>query len=376
VERIPATLVNVEPRGLILTTGRVVRTLKDGYWDRTEVVELGDGSRRVRKSAKGGGPPGPWGVAALRKEIAYLSTLPERARAAFPPLLAAWDDGWEPASAETPQVGYEIPFYADHTDAGALARKGALAQAEIDLFQERLATALFEGVHPAAIGPATPASEPLSAHVVSVVAEALRALAADPDLERLIDAESIRLNGEPQAGPRAAFARALADGAIVAALDAEPQVRLHGDLLLENVLWRRADGEAGPVGPRLLLIDPVSVAGVERGPPLFDLVKYESYATGELPALRFEWLDVGGFEDRADYWSRIRWGSPELAPFRTFDWHTRFRRAFEARYGAVNRRAYRLIDGYFSVAMAVNTGGAQRRARLLKAVSDFNAAAG
>jgi len=53
VERIPATLVNVEPRGLILTTGRVVRTLKDGYWDRTEVVELGDGSRRVRKSAKG-----------------------------------------------------------------------------------------------------------------------------------------------------------------------------------------------------------------------------------------------------------------------------------------------------------------------------------
>jgi hypothetical protein len=357
-----------------LTAGRVVRALKNGYWDRTEVVELGDGSCRVRKSAKGGGPPGPWGVEALRREIAYLSTLPERARVAFPPVLAAWDDGWNHTSAEPPRIGYEIPFYADHADAGALARQGALSQSEIDIFQEWLADTLFDRVHPAAIGPATPAREPLSAHVVSVVAYALRALAADPDLARLLGAESIRLNGEPQAGPRLAFARALADGALVAALDAEPQVRLHGDLLLENVLWRRADGEAGAIAPRLLLIDPVSVAGIERGPPLFDLVKYESYATGELPALRSECVDVGGFDGRADYWIRIRWGSAELAPFRTFDWRSRFRRAFEARYGAVNRRAYRLIDGYFSLAMAVNTSGVQRRARLLKAISDFNAA--
>ena len=51
--------------------GRLVRTLKDGYWDRTEVVELEDGSLRVRKSSKGNAPPGPWGAAALRKEIAY-----------------------------------------------------------------------------------------------------------------------------------------------------------------------------------------------------------------------------------------------------------------------------------------------------------------
>ena len=94
---------------------RVVRTLKDGYWERTEIVELDDGSLRVRKSSKGDAPPGPWGVAALRKEIAYLSTLPERARAAFPPVLAAWDD----TSATPPRVGYEMPFYADHV-VGAL----------------------------------------------------------------------------------------------------------------------------------------------------------------------------------------------------------------------------------------------------------------
>jgi len=123
--------------------GRVLRTLKDGYWDRTEVVQLDDGSLRVRKSSKGDAPPGPWGVAALRKEIEYLSTLPERARAVFPPILAAWDD----TAAESPRVGYEVPFYADHVDAGQLAREGALAQVEIDLFQGMLAEALLERVH-------------------------------------------------------------------------------------------------------------------------------------------------------------------------------------------------------------------------------------
>ena len=381
-----------------LVTGgvrRVVRTLKDGYWDRTEVVQLDDGSLRVRKSSKGDAPPGPWGVAALRKEIEYLSTLPERARAVFPPVLTTWDD----TSGESPRVGYEVPFYADHLDAGALARKRALTQTEIDLFQEALAEVLLDRVH----APMIQTGEPLSAHLVSVVEHALRALEVDPELARLIRAESIRLNGEPQAGPRTAFARALTDGALTAALDAEPQVRLHGDLFLENALWRRTEavstpsadpaapavrheaplqeeteqrqsGVASSISPRLFLIDPVSVAGVVRGPPLFDLVKYESYATGELPALRSEWVDIGGFDGGDDYQYHVRWRSAELAPFRTFDWHTRFRRAFEARYGPVERRAYRLIDGYFSVAMAVNTGGTQRRARLLKATQDFNAA--
>ena len=126
--------------------------------------------------------------------------------------------------------------------------------------------------------------------------------------------------------------------------------------------------------PALVLIDPVSVAGVVGGPPLFDLVKYESYATGELPALRSEWVDVAGFDGGDDYRYRVWWDSAELAPFRRLDWHTRFRRAFEAKYGPVDRRAYHLIDGYFSVAMAVNTSGTQRRARLLKATQEFNAA--
>jgi hypothetical protein len=344
--------------------GRVVRTLKDGYWDRTEVVELEDGSRRVRKSCKGDAPPGPWGASALRKEIAYLSTLPDRARPAFPPLLAAWDDG----AAFSPRLGYEMPFYADHLDAGALARTGTLEQQEIDALQDALAVLVLERLHE----PALPTGATLTAHIVSVAEQAMATLAADPSLARLIEAPSIRLNGNLQAGTRAAFTAAMADVALVATLDARPRVRLHGDLFLENILVRQT---SDPGGPSLLLIDPVSVAGIAEGPPLFDLVKYESYATGELPALRAEWIDVGGFEAGDEYRYRVRWDRPELAPFRSRDWHRRFRRAFEAKYGPVDGRAYRLLDGYFSVAMAANTGGVQRRARLLKATADFAAAA-
>jgi hypothetical protein len=348
-------------------TARVVRTLKDGYWDRTEVVELEDGSLRVRKSCKGNAPPGPWGASALRKEIAYLSTLPDRARPAFPPLLATWDDG----AAVSPQLGYEMPFYADHLDAGALARTGTLEQREIDVFQDSLAALVIERLHE----PVAPADATLSAHVVSVAEQALATLAADPSLARLIEAPSIRLNGNVQAGTRAAFAAAMADAALVATLDAKPLVRLHGDLFLENILVRRTSHPGDDDGPSLVLIDPVSVAGIAEGPPLFDLVKYESYATGELPALRAEWIDVGGFEGGDEYRYRVRWDRPELAPFRSRDWHRRFRRAFEAKHGPVDGRAYRLLDGYFSVAMAVNTGGVQRRARLLKATGDFASAA-
>ena len=70
----------------------IVRTLKDGYWERSTVVRAGDGSLRVRKESKPTGTPGPWAHQALRNEIEYLSTLPTGARASFPPLLASWDD--------------------------------------------------------------------------------------------------------------------------------------------------------------------------------------------------------------------------------------------------------------------------------------------
>src|SRR5450631_1539357 len=207
---------------------RVVRTLKEGYWDRIEVIERADGSLRVRKSTRGNAPQGPWGVAALRLEIQYLETLPDGARGAFPPLLARWDD----ARFVPPHVGYEAPFYPDHVDAGQLARACGLTQPQVDEFQDQLADVLFEQVH----APVTSDGPSLSAHVVSAIEHALKLLEEEPPLERLIRAETIELDGGRRLGTRAALARAFYRTETLRALDAAPQVMLHGDFFLENVL--------------------------------------------------------------------------------------------------------------------------------------------
>lgn len=347
-------------------SGHILRVLKDGYWARTDIVEMADGSRRVRKSFKGAtAATGPWGVLSLRREIHYLTSLSDRAREVFPPVLDWWDD----ATGVVPQVGYDMPFYHQHTDAGSLARQTGLGQDEVDAFQNALAAALLDRVHEPVAAPA----ERLSVHVAAAVGQALDSLESEAALARLIGAERVTLNGERVLGPRAAFAQIMREPATIGALDAGPQVRLHGDFFLENILWRPSGVAAVEAAPPLILLDPVSVAGVSSGPPVFDLVKYESYATGELLALRSEWVEVGGFDETDDYRYRFRHEEPALEPFRSRNWHARFRRAFENKHGPLDRRLYRLIDGYFSLAMAVNTGGTQRRARLLKATQDFNA---
>ena len=344
------------------SAGSTVRLLKDGYWDRTEVIELADGSRRVRKRNKPTAT-GPWGIESLRREIKYLTALPPRAARVLPRLLAGWDretDG-------VPDIGYEMPFFPRHTDAGELARHRALSQGEIDRFQTELAEAVLQRLHePAA------RDEPLSVHLVLTIRQALDGLQAEPALARLINADTIELNGVTSVGTRSALERIIRDGDALAALDRVPSVRIHGDFFLENILWRQMP--EGEDEPRLILVDPVSVAGVSQALPLFDLVKYESYATGELVALRAERATVtgiGGCDDRYT-WS-IRWDDPALLPYRELNWHHHFRRAYTAKYGAVDRRLYRLIDGYFSAAMALNTGGIQRPARLLKATAELNA---
>jgi hypothetical protein len=350
------------------TPQRIVRTLKDGYWDHTEVIEMADGSLRVRKRNRADIAPSPWGLESLRREILYLADVADQPDALFPPLLDHWDFISED---QTHVIGYDHPFYSEHRDAGQLARETALEQSEIDQFQDQLADALLNHVH----RPAT-ALSPLSTHLHEAVTEAFDSLEKIPEIHQLLHAPKIRLNGAPALGPIATWQRISHDVSLLTQADRAPQVRLHGDFFLENILW--ASKPAG--GPPLVLIDPVSVAGVSVGPPVFDLVKYVSYASGELLALRSEWLVVEGFGRASiasglpDYSYRIQSENPGLLPLQTRNWHARLQAAFIAHHGPINRRLYHLIDGYFSAAMAANTTGLQQKARLLKATADFNAA--
>lgn len=352
------------------SAGRVVRTLHDGFWDLTQVIELADGTCRVRKRSKGATAERPWGPESLRREIRYLLTAPPEAAVVLPPVLAWWDRTGGDGAVD---VGYEMPFYPEHRDAGTLARGGQLEQAEIDEFQQMLAEAVFERLH-ATTGRD---GEALSQHMTAAVRQAWAGLVGDPSYAALIEAERIELNGRVALGPRAAFEANVRETNILALIDAGPAVRLHGDLHLENILWRpRAAGRRAGESP-LVFIDLVSVAGVTYGPPLWDLVKYESYATGELMALRAERIEVDGLGDgRGRYRCRIRTEDPALAPFLTRDWHAIFRAAYERKHGAVDERQYRFIHGYFNAAMALNTTGLQRQGRLLRATEDFNAALG
>lgn len=343
--------------------GRVVRTLHDGYWDLTEMIELADGSQRVRKRSKGA-KAGPWGVESLRREIRYLRSASPEAAEVLPPLLAWWDR----AEGAGSDVGYEMPFYPDHRDAGTLARGEVLGQEEIDIFQGELADAVFARLH-ATTGKE---AEPLSRHMTGAVRQAFDGLAADPAFAALIEAGQIELNDRSALGSRVAFEAIVRSTDMLALVDGTPAVRLHGDLHLENILWRPL-AVAGAES-RVILIDVVSVAGVTFGPPLWDLVKYESYATGELWALRSERIETAGIGDGTGrYRCRIRTEDPGLAPFLASNWHALMRAAFVSQHGRVDERAYRFIRGYFNAAMALNTTGIQRQGRLLRATEDFNA---
>ena len=72
---------------------------------------------------------------------------------------------------------------------------------------------------------------------------------------------------------------------------------------------------------------------------------------------------------------RVRVDDPAIRPFRKVNWRKRFRAAYMRRHGEVDGTAYRLLEAYFCLAMAVCTEGIQRRARLLKGTWALNAAA-
>jgi hypothetical protein len=327
------------------------------------VIQLKDGTLRVRKVSKGAKTAGPWGVSTLRSEILYLRCLDEKAAKHFPKLLSAWDDGLS--------VGYEAAYVQDTVVASDLAQSVNVDQVQADIFQERLAQVVYDILHI----PMSPQKQSLSEHIIHVINTVLTQLSQQKEFAPLIEASTLTINDKELSGPRTAMAKLAHDKTALRSVNDSPQVRLHGDCFLENILI--SGPSTDPDWPRqVILLDPVSVAGMSQGHPLFDLVKYESYATGELLALRSEKIQVTGFQDPSQcrYLYRVCEEEATIKPFHQIDWYSRFRAAYISRYGEIDISAYNLLDAYFALVMAACTDGLQRRGRLLKGTIALNAA--
>ncbi|MHC4545474.1 MAG: hypothetical protein ACYSYL_13290, partial [Planctomycetota bacterium] len=215
----------------------------------------------------------------------------------------------------------------------------------------------------------------LSEHILHVIDAVLTQLSQQSEFAPLIEASTLIINDKQLCGPRTAMARLAQDRTAVRSVDGKPQVKLHGDCFLENILI--SGPSTDPNWPsQVILVDPVSVAGVFQGHPLFDLVKYESYARGELLALRSEKIQVNGFRvpSQCRYAYRVCEDEATIKPFHLIDWYSRFRAAYISRYGEIDMSVYSLLDAYFALAMAACTDGLQRRGRLLKGTLALNAA--
>ena len=237
-------------------TGTQKRLLKEGFWETTAVCVDAEGREVVRKANKPGGNPGPWALKALREEIRYLAECPP----GFPPLLCHWDI----TDQDGVHVGFEIPFYAQHESVSDYHTAHRLDQAQADLLQTHLATLLFEHLHQPNDAP----TEVMSDHLRRVFASTADQLSQNPQFAPLVHADNVRINGAVCPGLQPLIA-APSFSQLCDRLDAQPVVRLHGDLILENILCHRAH----PLDHPLVLIDPVSVVGISHGPALLDLIK-------------------------------------------------------------------------------------------------------
>ena len=324
--------------------------LRDGYWDRTAVVQLPNGQLRVRKISKGDASAGPWGRDNLRAEAAYLSGLEPHLQDFFPALLDHWD-------ANT--TGYDMAFQQGCINVGELARKQLFNQQQADDMQRYLAARVFKQLH-------TPCNtQPiLASNMGDTLLKAQAELENNEVLACLLD--SVTINGQAVSSLTGQLNKIL-DSQLLASFDQHPQVRLHGDMFMENMLLPEQDqGQSWP--QCLMLIDPISVAGVGAGHPLFDLGKYLSYATGELPAMRQERVIVTGFDqpDLCTFTWQIDWQDPAMAGFKNIDWHSQMRASYIDHYGEIDQQAYALLEAYFAAAMVVCTTGLEQQARALK----------
>jgi|TARA_B110001469_G_scaffold32421_1_gene32909 hypothetical protein len=329
--------------------------LRDGYWDRTEIIRMADGSQRVRKQSKGQHSAGPWGMDNLRAEAQYLQDLEPHLLDLFPRLIASWEE---------PAPGYDMAYKNDYVDVGQLARAKVFNQQQANQFQTHLGKRVFGQLH-------TPSSAPceLSDNILDTLQKAAHAVASLADFSCLLE-DPLNINGQACAPFAVNIMRLTTQTQLLQAIDSQPQVRLHGDLFLENILLPKFSSlKQWPT--QLVLIDPVSVAGISSGHPLFDLAKYESYSTGELPAMRRGHTQITGMHRdfaQQQLGFTIDWHHKDMKGFTEINWHSSLRQSYVNHYGPVDEAMYALLEAYFASAMVICTDGVERQARALKAL--------
>jgi len=328
--------------------------LRDGYWDRTEIIRMADGSQRVRKQSKGQQSAGPWGMDNLRAEAQYLLDLEPHLLDLFPALIASW---------ELPAPGYDMSYKKECVDVGQIARAKIFNQLQADQFQNHLGKRVFGQLHT----PTHPKGG-LSANILDTLRKAAHFFTSGSAFQDLLQ-DKLSINGHQCNSLSTNIAHLSDQTNIFHSLDSEPQVRLHGDLFLENILLPKFSSlKQWPT--LLVLIDPVSVAGISSGHPLFDLAKYESYASGELPAMRRGHVKVQGFEEEnnGQFSFAIDWDHSQMQAYSQINWHSCLRQSYISHYGVIDEAMYALLEAYFAAAMVVCTEGVEQQARALKAI--------
>jgi hypothetical protein len=316
---------------------------------------MADGSQRVRKQSKGQHSAGPWGMDNLRAEAQYLQDLEPHLLDLFPRLIASWEE---------PAPGYDMAYKNDYVDVGQLARAKVFNQQQANQFQTHLGKRVFGQLH-------TPSSAPceLSDNILDTLQKAAHAVASLADFSCLLE-DPLNINGQACAPFAVNIMRLTTQTQLLQAIDSQPQVRLHGDLFLENILLPKFSSlKQWPT--QLVLIDPVSVAGISSGHPLFDLAKYESYSTGELPAMRRGHTQITGMHRdfaQQQLGFTIDWHHKDMKGFTEINWHSSLRQSYVNHYGPVDEAMYALLEAYFASAMVICTDGVERQARALKAL--------
>ncbi len=255
-----------------------------------ETLYLGtcDGRRIIRKASN----PDAYDFSrtALVREIRVLENLSDRLAPFFPELIRT-NLGDEPEhSPGLPGIiFYDMPYYAPEDGWGTLSQcmlDGSLSFSDARRALAEIVDLAFEYFRMQERKPEPGYAE---ATMLRSIRENLAWAEKDPDFGELLALRNVRLSGRPVRNLPEIFDRFQDSDTMRSMLTPHRDRFLHGDFFPENILYNRRT-------KRWILIDPVSVRGIQRGDFVLDLNKMDDWLSGELPALRlglFSWRRDG-----------------------------------------------------------------------------------